>query len=153
MFSMKTVYGLKALQHLAIHGANGNILISEIAEKERIPKKFLETILLTLKNDGLVTSKIGKGGGYQLAYNPADISMERIIRALEGPIALVPCVADESGSKCEYCDDAEICGVRLSMTRITDKLITVMAQTTLADMLDDVEKALRDKKNVINYVI
>lgn len=153
MFSMKTVYGLKALQYLAIHGAGRHVLISEIAEKEGIPKKFLETILLTLKNDGLLVSKIGKGGGYQLAVAPSEITMERIIRALEGPIALVPCVEDENSTKCDYCEDYSICGVRLSMTRITRKLIDVMSQSTLADMLEDVERAIQSKRNINNYVI
>ncbi|MCD8568394.1 MAG: Rrf2 family transcriptional regulator [Geovibrio sp.] len=153
MFSMKTVYGLKALQYLAVHGAGRHVLISEVAEKEGIPKKFLETILLTLKNDGLLISKIGKGGGYQLAVAPSEITMERIIRALEGPVALVPCVTDENSSKCDYCEDFATCGVRLSMTRITDKLINVMSQTTLADMLEDVERAIQSKRNIHNYVI
>lgn len=153
MFSMKTVYGLKALQYLAVHGAGRHVLISEVAEKEGIPKKFLETILLTLKNDGLLISKIGKGGGYQLAVAPSEITMERIIRALEGPVALVPCVTDENNSKCDYCEDFATCGVRLSMTRITDKLINVMSQTTLADMLEDVERAIQSKRNIHNYVI
>lgn len=153
MFSMKTVYGLKALQYLAVRGVGRHILISEVAEKEGIPKKFLETILLTLKNDGILISKIGKGGGYQLAMTPVEITMERIIRALEGPIALVPCAADESVSKCDYCEDFATCGVRLSMTRITDKLIGIMSQTTLADMLEDVDKAIQRKRNILNYVI
>ncbi|QAR32444.1 Rrf2 family transcriptional regulator [Geovibrio thiophilus] len=153
MFSMKTVYGLKALQYLAMHGAGRHVLISEIAEKEGIPKKFLETILLTLKNDGLLISKIGKGGGYQLAVAPSEVTMEHIIRALEGPVALVPCVADENSSKCDYCDDFATCGVRLSMTRITEKLIDVMSQTTLADMLEDVDRAVQNKRNIHNYVI
>ncbi|MGE4497023.1 MAG: Rrf2 family transcriptional regulator [Deferribacterales bacterium] len=153
MFSMKTVYGLKALQYLAVHGAGRHVLISEVAEKEGIPKKFLETILLTLKNDGLLISKIGKGGGYQLAVAPSEITMERIIRALEGPVALVPCVTDENSSKCDYCGDFATCGVRLSMTRITDKLVDAMSQTTLADMLEDVDRAVQSKRNIHNYVI
>jgi Rrf2 family protein len=153
MFSMKTVYGLKALQYLAIHGAGEHILISEIAAKEGIPKKFLETILLTLKNDGLLNSKIGKGGGYQLAIAPSEITMERIIRSLEGPVALVPCVADENNSKCEYCEDNSVCGVRLSMSRLTDQFIGIMSRTTLADLLEDVNRAVQSKRNIQNYVI
>lgn len=153
MFSMKTVYGLKALQYLATNGSGRHVLISEIAEKEGIPKKFLETILLTLKNEGLLVSKIGKGGGYQLALSPADISMERIIRALEGPIALVPCVTEDMNGKCDYCDDNSVCGVRLSMSGLTGKLINIMNQTSLADLLEDVDRAVMSKRNILNYVI
>ncbi len=153
MFSMKTVYGLKALQFMASRGSNEYLLISEIAEHEKIPKKFLETILLTLKNEGLLTSKIGKGGGYQLAFPPSSITMERVVSALEGPLALVPCVYEETGSKCEYCDDSSVCGVRLMMTELTDEFRQSLRSRTLQDMQTMTEEAVQNSKGLINYTI
>lgn len=153
MFSMKTVYGLKALQFLASRGTNDPVLISEIAEHEKIPKKFLETILLTLKNEGLLTSKIGKGGGYQLAFPASSITMERIVSSLEGSVALVPCVAEEAGSKCEYCDDNSVCGVRLVMSNLTDQFVSSLRETTLQDMQTMTDEAVQNSKKIINYTI
>lgn len=153
MFSMKTVYGLKALQFMASRGASEYLLISEIAEHGKIPKKFLETILLTLKNEGLLTSKIGKGGGYQLAFPPSSITMERVVSALEGPLALVPCVYEETGSKCEYCDDSSVCGVRLIMTGLTEEFTLSLRSRTLQDMQTMTEEAIQNSKGLINYTI
>lgn len=153
MFSMKTVYGLKALQFLASKDANEHVLISEIAEHEKIPKKFLETILLTLKNEGLLTSKIGKGGGYQLAFPPASVTMERVVSALEGPLALVPCVYEDTGSKCEYCDDSSVCGVRLVMSSLTDEFIASLRSKTLQDMQTMTDEAVQNSQGLINYTI
>lgn len=151
MFSMKTVYGLKALQYLASKGAAEHTLISEIASKANIPKKFLEAILLSLKNEGILNSKIGKGGGYQLAYPASSITIASIVRALEGTLALVPCAQDNNGAKCEYCDDYDTCGVRLIMTDLTDGFENLLGAKTLADMLTDVEKAVQSR--IINYTI
>ncbi|ADD67036.1 transcriptional regulator, BadM/Rrf2 family [Denitrovibrio acetiphilus DSM 12809] len=154
MFSMKTVYALKALQYLAESHNQGNVMISVIAENEGIPKKFLETILLTLKNEGFLTSRIGKGGGYKLALAPNEINLKDIISALEGNIALIPCAVHETGEKkCDQCRDYELCGTRLILTKISERLADVLSSNTLADMIGETEKARQTSSNSFDYMI
>ena len=93
MLSKKTKYGLKALTYMAKKEGKSPVLISEIAEQENISKKFLEIILLQLKNSGFLGSKKGKGGGYYLIRDPEKITVASLIRVLEGPIAMLPCVS------------------------------------------------------------
>lgn len=100
MLSKKAKYGLKAMILLAQHYDQGPLLISEIAQKEAIPKKFLELILLELKKHGLLHSKKGKGGGYTLAKSPDTIKMGNIVRTLDGPLAPLPCVSVTAYAKC-----------------------------------------------------
>lgn len=96
MISNKTIYGLKALIYLARRYDQGPILIDDLAQEENIPKKFLEAILLALKNNGLLQSKKGKGGGYYLARPPKTITFGQAIRVMEGPLAPLPCVSESS---------------------------------------------------------
>ncbi len=91
MLSKKTKYALHALTFLAKSSGNGPVLISEIASKNNIPRKFLESILLELKKNGVLDSKMGKGGGYFLYLKPSEIKVSTIIRLFDGPIALLPC--------------------------------------------------------------
>ncbi len=100
---MKTKYGLKALSYLAKQEINVPVLISEISESENISKKFLESILLTLKKNGILASKKGKGGGYYLLKKPNEIKISTVIRVLEGPIAMLPCVSLNYYEKCDDC--------------------------------------------------
>ncbi len=93
MLSKKTKYGVKALAFIARQADDKPVQIATISESENISHKFLETILLSLKKIGVVGSKKGKGGGYYLLKKPAEICMTDVIRQLEGPIALVPCVS------------------------------------------------------------
>ena len=93
MLSKKSQYALKALSYLVEKQNEGPILISEIAEKKKIPLKFLENILLELKKAKILDSKKGKGGGYFFSVNPRDISLAKIIRLVNGPIAMLPCVS------------------------------------------------------------
>ncbi|MBP9602001.1 MAG: Rrf2 family transcriptional regulator, partial [Lutibacter sp.] len=103
MLSKKTKYGLKALSYLAKKKQFEPVLISEISEAENISKKFLESILLILKKDGILSSKKGKGGGYFLVSHPKDIKLSTIIRLLEGPIAMLPCASLNYYEKCDDC--------------------------------------------------
>ena len=96
MISKKTKYALKGLIYLARKYDQGPILISDLARYERIPKKFLELILLSLKNNGVLQSKKGKGGGYYLGKHPKEISIGNVIRILDGPLAPVPCVSESA---------------------------------------------------------
>jgi len=96
MLSSKAKYGLKAMVYLARHADDGSVLIADIAEAESIPKKFLDAILLELKNRGYLSSKKGKGGGYTLAKPAQQIMVGDIVRVLDGPLAPVQCVSRTS---------------------------------------------------------
>src|SRR5581483_10491505 len=110
MLSNKTKYAIKAL--VALARKDKPMIISEIAEKEMIPKKFLEAILLELKKQGILGSKIGIGGGYYLMKKPKEIFLTQVLRAVGGPIALFPCVSLNFYERCEDCKDEATCSLR-----------------------------------------
>lgn len=134
MLSKKTKYGLKALAYIAKQENNDPIQIAEIAENENISHKYLESILLTLRKSGVLSSKKGKGGGYYLLKAPKNIPMTDIIRILEGPIAMVPCVSLNYYEKCDDCEDEDTCSVHNLMLQVRDKTLEVFRNNTLADI-------------------
>lgn len=134
MLSSKAKYGLKAMVHLARREGAGPSLIADIAEAERIPKKFLDAILLEMKNNGLLSSKKGKGGGYVLARPAARILVGDIVRVLDGPLAPVPCVSRSAYRRCDDCVDESACAVRAVMQDVRDAIAAILDNTTLADM-------------------
>ena len=134
MLSRKSKYGLKALLVLAQRAGRGPVLVSDLADCDAIPKKFLEAILLQLKHRGVVESKKGKGGGYFLRRSPAEITFGEVIRVLEGPLAAVPCVSETAYMKCTECVDEQTCGVRLAMKQVRDATARILDNTTLADI-------------------
>jgi Rrf2 family protein len=134
MLSMKAKYGLRAMASLARDYGNGPLLIAQIAEKEHIPRKFLELILLDLKKKGFVRSKKGKGGGYYLNRVPSSISVDQLIRALDGPLALLPCVSQIAYERCAECPDEDTCGIRDVFKKVREATIGILQQTTLADL-------------------
>ena len=134
MLSRKSKYGLKALLLLAQDAGHGPVLIAELASREGIPRKFLEAILLELKRHGVVQSRKGKGGGYFLRREPADITFGEVIRVLEGPLAAVPCVSHTAYMKCAECLDEPTCGVRIAMKEVRDATARILDHTTLADV-------------------
>jgi len=136
VLSKKTKYALKALQHLAKYKETEPVLIVDIAEKEHIPKKFLETILLELRNHGYLGSKKGKGGGYYLKKNPSVIRIVDIVRIMNGPIAYLPCVSLNFYEKCEECIDEKTCGIRDVFIELRDKTLQILEANTLADMVE-----------------
>jgi Rrf2 family protein len=136
MLSMKAKYGLRALTILAREYGNGPVLIADLSERERIPRKFLELILLELKKKGILRSKKGKGGGYHLSRPPSAVSVGELIRVLDGPIALLPCVSQTAYRRCDECPDERTCGIRSVMKEVRDTTATILDGTTLADVLD-----------------
>src|SRR5580704_4254624 len=130
MLSNKGKYGLKALMHLARY--EGPCLAAEIAAENQIPRKFLDAILLELKNAGLLSSKKGKGGGYHLA-RPADkITAGQIIRILDGPLAPIACASRTASRRCADCPDEEACAVRDLMLDVRDALALILDRTSIA---------------------
>ena len=145
MLSKKAKYAIIALIHLAKRLEEGPILIKDIAEQERIPQKFLEAILLDLKNSGILGSKKGKGGGYYLLKNPAEVNLAQIMRLFDGPIALIPCVTYVYYQTCEECKDEETCAIRAVFKEVRDATVTILKRSTLAELIR-IEKNLIDKK-------
>lgn len=133
MLSKKTKYGLKALSYLAKQDKNVPVLISDISESENISKKFLESILLTLKKSGILSSKKGKGGGYYLLKSPNEIKIATIIRLLEGPIAMLPCVSLNYYEKCDDCKSEERCSLNILMAEVRDSTLKILENKTLAN--------------------
>ncbi len=137
MISKKTKYGLKALLTLAEeYNLHRPILISELAGKGNIPKKFLELILLDLKRSGLLHSKKGKGGGYFLAKGPAEINLAQVVRTLEGTLSPLPCLSSQSYRRCEECVDEATCRVRMIMGEVREATVKILEQTSLQDMME-----------------
>lgn len=135
MLSKKSQYAFKALIYLAQHAENGPVLISEISRKKNIPLKFLENILLELKKAGILESKKGKGGGYYLSADPHTVPLAKVIRLLDGPIALLPCVSLNFYEKCKNCDE-KVCGLNRVMIQVRDATLTILEQRTVADLAD-----------------
>lgn len=145
--SKRTQYGLRALYSLARNYGRGPTLITQLAQEEAIPKKFLEQILLALKEAGFVASKKGKGGGYVLAQAPGEITIGAVIRNMEGPIAPLPCASDMRFRKCEECIDIETCGTRIVMREVRDAMVAILDKTTLAMVARKVEDAEQRKRS------
>ena len=134
MLSKKTKYGIKALTFLAKQESKTPVQIATISKSENISLKFLESILLTLRKNGLLGSKKGKGGGYYLLKDPSQILMTSIYRILEGPISMVPCVSLNFYEKCEDCPDENTCAVHKLMIQVRDNTLQIFRNTTLADL-------------------
>ncbi len=153
MISKKTKYALKALGYLAEHSVGEPILIAELAEKENIPKKFLEAILVALRKGGVLVSRIGKGGGYMLAIPAEEITVNRVVRILEGEFAPLPCLSDTHATRCEECDDQASCSIRLVMWDVKNAVTAVMDAVSVADMIER-SKAVRMKsRKIVDYSI
>ncbi|HNX68725.1 MAG TPA: Rrf2 family transcriptional regulator [Candidatus Omnitrophota bacterium] len=137
MISKKTKYALKAVLFLVgKYATKEPVLIAEIAEQESIPKKFLEAILLELKNKGVLQSRKGKGGGYLLARHPGDISFGEVMRIFEDPFALLPCLNEGPYVKCEECKKGNSCGIRFVMQEVYNATSSILNVTTFQEVYD-----------------
>ena len=134
MLSKKSQYAFKALAYLTEKFNKGPVLISEISTKKKVPLKFLENILLELKKAGILESKKGKGGGYFLKKDPAQIKVATIVRLVNGPIAMLPCVSLYFYKRCDNCDETS-CGLHDIMIQVRDASLSVLENKTLADLL------------------
>lgn len=134
MLSMKSQYAFKALTYLSEKFNEGPVLISEIAKKKKIPLKFLENILLELKKAGILDSKKGKGGGYFLKKSPDQVKVATIIRLINGPIAMLPCVSLYFYERCKNCDQRH-CGLHDMMIEVRDATLGIVENRTLKDLV------------------
>jgi Rrf2 family protein len=139
MITNKAKYALKAMVYLAKRSPDKPALISEIAETETIPRKFLEQILVELKGAGLLQSRMGKGGGYMLARTPDRITFGEILRLTDGPLAPVSCVSKAAYKPCQECRDETLCVIRVVMRDVRDAIADILDNTTLKDGIQKIE--------------
>ncbi len=146
MLSRKAKYALKALLALARHEGPDPVRIADLAEAESLPQKFLELILLDLRNAGIVQSRKGRGGGYLLA-RPADkVMLGQVVRLFDGPLAPVPCASQTAYVPCTDCADEATCGVRLAMRAVRDATARILDHTSLAQVLAQQAAAARRRR-------
>ena len=141
MLSQKGRYALHAQFVLAEHGGDEPMLIADIAEEARVPRKFLEAILVELKKRGIVKSTRGRSGGYMLGRSPADISFADVIRVTDGPLALAPCVSVTAYQRCDDCVDEKTCAIRKVLLLARDATAEVLESRTLASALKSSRRA------------
>jgi Rrf2 family protein len=133
MLSKKSQYAFQALMYLSEKEKEGPVLIAEISKKKKIPLKFLENILLELRKAGILESKKGKGGGYFFGKNPDDVTLATVMRLIDGPIALLPCVSLHFYEKCTNCDEKH-CGLRDVLIQVRDANLKLLEKKTIADL-------------------
>lgn len=153
MLSKQSKYGLRALIYLARYSHGKPVLISEIAQRERMPRKFLERILLDLKKRGVLQSRMGKGGGYKLARRPEQITVAEVVRITDGPLAPVPCVSQTAYAKCTDCNDEGTCSIRVVMKEVRDEIARILDHTSLADMLAKQQALEAGSRTALAYQI
>lgn len=132
MITQKTRYALRSLLFLVEEGEGGPVQLARIAETQRIPPKYLELIMLDLKKAGLVKSNRGPKGGYRLTRIPEQISFGQIVRAMEGPIALVSCASVNFYAPCGDCQDEATCAIRRAFAVLRDQSTAALDAISLA---------------------
>ncbi|MBU3030483.1 RrF2 family transcriptional regulator [Paracoccus marinaquae] len=139
MITQKTKYALKSLMVMADEQANDGaaLRIEEIAERSGAPKRFLEHILLDLKRAGLIGSRRGRKGGYELIKDPERVSLAEILRLIDGPMAPLPCLSRKAYQRCEDCRDEKTCRVRAVFGGFYSAYILMIESLTLADLMED----------------
>lgn len=135
MLTNKGKYGLKAMLYLARLEPGASAMGQEIATANHIPKKFLDAILLELRNAGMLRSKKGPGGGYALAKTPREIRIGHIIRVLDGPLAPLSCASKSAYVPCDDCEDLATCSVRITMSKVRDAMSDILDGMSLQDMV------------------
>jgi Rrf2 family protein len=141
MLSQKARYALHALIVLAGHVGEEPMQIADVANEARVPRKFLEQILLDLKKRGIVRSQRGRAGGYLLGKPAKEISFADVIRVIDGPLALAPCVSVTAYHKCEDCVDEATCAIRKVLLAARDATATVLESRTVAQAAVTARKA------------
>ena len=136
MLTQKTRYSILAMVRLAKEYGKGTLMINEIAESEKVPKRFLESILLELKNNGYLGSRLGKNGGYYLIKNPGEVNLLEIVRLFEGSIALLKCTSEKYYEPCEHCKDEQTCSIRETFKDIRDYTFKKLEGTTLEMLVE-----------------
>jgi len=148
MLSKKAKYATHALIYLARHYEEGPVRIGSVADHAQIPQKFLETILLELKNAGILNSKQGRSGGYYLIREPSEVNMADVHRLFDGAIALLPCVTYQYYERCEECVDEETCSIRKAVKEIRDETVSIMKKYTLEELVRREDEAEEKRRKI-----
>jgi Rrf2 family protein len=153
--SKKGEYAVRALIEIGFEAKQrpGSLIqISTVAERTNIPEKFLEQILLALRNGGVLKSKRGVEGGYSLAKDAEDITLGEVIRLLDGPLAPIPCVSATAYEKCS-CPDEESCGLHIAMQQVRDAIASILDNYKLSRVIQEVAKHRQTKKTEWQFEI
>lgn len=145
MLSKKCQYALHALLYLAEHDQEDVVTIHEIADTKGIPKKFLEVILLDLKQAGILASRKGKMGGYYLRKEPQEVNILEVIRLIDGAVAMLPCVSLNFYESCGRCEDEKTCRINKVFSTVRDETLRILSGATLADLIPP-KKAAKKKR-------
>ncbi len=139
MISQKTKYAIKALITLAEEQAAGgsSLRIEEIANRSNTPKRFLEHILIDIRNAGIIGSRRGRDGGYTLIKSPESISVSEVLRMIDGPIAPLPCLSRRAYQRCDDCVDEKACRIRKVFGDLFAAYLLMVESLTLADLMRD----------------
>jgi Rrf2 family protein len=146
MLSKKCKYAIHALVHMA-RKPDDQFLIREISAACRIPKKFLETILLDLKHAGILGSKQGKGGGYFLRRAPGQVNLAEIVRLFDGAIAAIPCATYKYYEACNECQDEATCSIRFAFMEVRNATVEKLKKDTLQSMVRREQKLKTEKRS------
>jgi Rrf2 family protein len=146
MLSKKAKYAINALVKLAREYEKGPVLIKDISRSENIPQKFLEAILRELKSTGILSSKMGKGGGYYLIKDPEEVNLASVVRLFDGAIGMLPCVTYLYYEPCDECKDEETCGIRSIFKEVRDETVNLLKKATLAEILRRENDLIETKK-------
>ena len=152
MLSNRGKYATRALLDLTMHYEDGPVLIQDIAARQHIPLKFLEQILLALKQSGFVQSRKGRGGGYYLARPPATITLGSVVRVVDGPLAPISCVSVTRPLECG-CPEPATCGLRHVWQEARNALSGVLDKTTFADIRDRHRQLATLQTDAYDFVI
>ena len=152
MLSSRARYATRAILDLSLEYSKGPIQIQDIADRQNIPVKFLQQILVALKMTGFVQSRKGPGGGYLLAIPPKEITLGAVVRAMDGPIAPISCVSVTKFSECG-CPHPEVCSLRTTFKEARDAIAEVLDKTTFADLTDRQLTAIDELTRSLDFVI
>lgn len=152
MLSSRAKYATRALLELSLQHESGPVLIQDIADRQQIPLKFLEQILLTLKHAGFVDSRKGRGGGYFLAKLPSAITLGAVVRAIDGPLAPISCVSVMAYRACG-CPEPATCGLRTAWQEARNALAEVLDKTTFAEIRERQKRLETGQADALDYVI
>jgi Rrf2 family protein len=134
MLSKKCQYALHALKFMASQPGDRLLTIQDIASHENIPKKFLEAILAELKVDGILSSRMGKKGGYYMDRSPAEVTVLEVVRIIDGAVAMLPCVSLNFYKTCGRCSDESVCSINALFSNVRDETIKILSTTTISTL-------------------
>ena len=143
MISQRARYAFKAMVALARAKPGEGLQIRQLCEQEKLPRKFLEQILLTLKAAGYITSRRGRDGGYEILKAPDTIHIGPLLRTVDGPIAPLPCLSRTAYRRCEDCRDEAHCEVRIAFDKAYSLSLSALEKTTLAEVMNEAGEPVR----------